>query len=133
LLAVSGNSHGVAFLALDQSTKRGSVADIWTLTVQARPLALSDTESSSEYVRHMSIDCAKRTFSLISEDAYDAADRWVLWMPSRPSSAIEPSSVQDFMARVVCDGVSPPRRIIVHSPKEAREMTKKALALSRRR
>jgi len=127
---VGGNSQAVNYIALDTSTTKGSTADVWVFRVFAKPVGGDfGGRSPVESFRHISIDCARRSFVELSDDAYDAQDHWVLGTGREPSSRIEASSTQDFLARVMCDGESPPDRVIVRGVAEARDMTRKLLAM----
>src|SRR5438045_1151826 len=86
LLLIGGNLQALNYIALDQSAKRGSVADVWMFRVFAQPVAGT---GAVESFRHFEIDCAGRSFTELSEDAYDAQDRWVLGMPRQPAASIE--------------------------------------------
>jgi hypothetical protein len=118
LLLVGGNSAAANFVALDQSTKGGPTADEWQFRVFAKPVELSrpgdaNRKVSTQSLAHLKVDCAKRTFVQLSLDAFDESGRWVLGMEAERARAIEANSTQDFLAKVMCDGVQPPQVVVV--------------------
>ena len=124
------------FVALDQSTKGGPVADVWQFRVFARPVELSKPGAavhkvSIQSLAHLKIDCAKRTFVQLSLDAFDEADRWVLGMEPERARAIETDSTQDFLARVMCDGVQPPQVVVVTGHTAALRLARQVLGQAR--
>jgi hypothetical protein len=122
LLALSGNSQGASFVAIDQSSMHGGVVDAWVMRVLAEPVVLSSPSEKPEVTvsqtfSHWKVQCAERTAVELSGDGFDPAGRWRIegvdiHRPGPPRK-IEPNSAQDFLARVYCDGQQPPRPVVV--------------------
>jgi len=108
----SGNSHGASFLDLERTSTSGSKVDAWIFQVPAEPYSLPDDppdQKVAQLVIHLGLDCAKRdTFSDLGSDGFTDAGKRVVWLPSFPPQVLEKSSMQDFVARMVCDGEKPP-------------------------
>jgi hypothetical protein len=122
LMGLSGNRHGASFVALDQSSRRGPLVDAWVMRIFAEPVVLSapDDKTRVEVVQsftHWALDCTGRTARRISDDGFDASGKWLIAdiVPQKPEppTAIEPSSVADFLAKFFCDGQKPPQMMTV--------------------
>lgn len=113
LLLVSGNSRSANFIALDESSKNQTDVDLWVFTVMSPPIVLSGATDPKRLIvaqtlAHFSIACATRRVTKLSEDGFDDVGRWLIAGPGDAPAPIVRDSAQDFMARVMCDGVQPP-------------------------
>jgi hypothetical protein len=113
LLLVSGNSRSANFIALDKSSKNQTDVDLWVFTVMSPPIALGGATDLKRLVvaqtfAHFSIACVTRRVTKLSEDGFDEVGKWLIAGPGDAPAPIVRDSAQDFMARVMCDGVQPP-------------------------
>jgi hypothetical protein len=130
------NGRAANFVALDQSSKKDATVDAWVFRVFVPPVVLGDShdktrlESAQSFI-HWRVDCTHRTARRVSDDAFDAEGHWLLsvTVPERPEpdAPIEADSTQDYLAKFMCEGVSPPQAIIVTGHVAALELARRAL------
>lgn len=128
----SGNRVGASFLDLERTSKSGSKVDVWIFQVLAEPSGVPGSEPSertAQIVMHMALDCARRTtFTDLGSDGFNTSDQRVVWLPASPPQPLERSSLQDFVARMMCDGEKPPTPTPVIGHKAAIQVTRQIFA-----
>lgn len=132
LMLFSGNAHGASFLDLERTSKTGSKVDAWIFQVLAEPYNLSGNDPNqrvAQIVFHLALDCAKRdTFAELGQDGFNAAGQRVVWLPASPPESLEPSSMQEFVVRMMCDGEKPPTPTPVIGHEAAVQVTRQIFA-----
>jgi hypothetical protein len=132
----SGNARGASFLDLERTSKSGSKVDAWIFQVPAEPYSLDGSPSGgdpsqrvAQILTHLSLDCAKRdTFAELGEDGFNAVGERVVWLPASPPEPLQPSSMQEFVVRMMCDGEKPPTPTPVIGHKAAVQVTQQIFA-----
>jgi hypothetical protein len=133
LMGLSGNEHGASFVALDQSSKQGPLADAWAMRVFAKPVVLSGPQDKNQTIvtqsfAHWHLDCGRRTSEKLSEDGFDVSGKWLIGLVPRghigPPERIEPNSTEDFLAKFLCEGRQPPQVSIVKGHAAAVELAR---------
>jgi hypothetical protein len=113
LLLFSGNNSGASFIALDQTSKSGKLADVWTLSVAQVPNCLAGKGRPdgcvTEFTSRYAVDCSRlQSITLVSSEGFNSAGKRIVWLPRQPSKAVEASSLEDHVIAVMCLGVGPP-------------------------
>ena len=73
-----------------------------------KPYSLTKSRTAQntivQLMDHVTLDCAKRdAFILLSDSAFNSDGQRVVWLPRHDPEPIDPGSMQDHLAQVVCD------------------------------
>ena len=113
LLGVSGNERHANFIETDQTSRHNDLVEVTIFIVYTPGLPMRG-HLASQMVRRERYDCAKRTQTELGAQAFDDAGRLVMWLPAYPPENIREGAAEDYVAKVVCDGVSlPPTNTVI--------------------
>ena len=110
--------NGATFLVQEGQTKSGKSAVVWVYQIFEPALKVGPT-TIVQAMANWKIDCAARTVASIYRAGYDAADKFVIDTPAEAAKLIVPETSQDYVGRVVCDGVELPAESTVLGYKAA--------------
>jgi hypothetical protein len=112
LLGVAVGRTGATFIDLDHSVLKDGIANVRTFMVFDPPFPLKGKEVVQQ-VGERVIDCAHRTYIEHRSYAFDEAGNQVNWTSGNSVEPIATNNANDFIARVMCDGVRLPPRSYV--------------------
>ena len=107
LLGVAVGRGGATFIDLDHSVLKDGIANVRTFMVFDPPFASRGKEVVQQIGERV-IDCARRTYIEHRSYAFDEAGNQVIWTSGNSVEPIAPNNANDFIARVMCDGVRLP-------------------------
>jgi hypothetical protein len=128
LLLMSGNDISATFIEPDSIAWIGKTAVVTTYTVYEPPHAIAKGKIVVQGVNRHRIDCDARTRQDLGSEAYDDAGKSLVWLPERPAEPIEPNSLHDFIAKVVCEKVELPDSNAARGYIAARALALRAMA-----
>lgn len=109
-------------MVLDQTKLTGSSVDAWIFQVPSEPYSFAKDRTPQntivQVMNHLTFDCAKRdVFVLLSNSAFNADGKRVIWLPRDEPKPITPGSTEDLLAQVVCDHhpLPPSNTVIGHN------------------
>jgi hypothetical protein len=130
LMVVSGSSSNAVFIAMDETVRKGDVADVLVLDVFDPGLPVGQGRVVESVTRRR-LDCAKRTYQDHETSGYDDAGKVILSMPQEPARPIPSGSGYDYLARVACDGAEPREKMVAAGHAAALKLARELLTTHR--
>lgn len=107
LLGVAVGRAGATFIDLDHSVFKDGIANVRTFMVFDPALRMKGRDVVQE-VGERVIDCARRTYIEHRSYAFDEAGNQVIWTSGNSIEPIPLNNANEFIARVMCDGLRLP-------------------------
>jgi hypothetical protein len=126
LLGVAAGRGGATFIDLDHSVAKNGVASVRTYMVFDPPFALKGKDVVQQ-VGERVIDCVHRTYIEHRSYAFDEAGNQVIWTSGNSVEPIPANNANDFIARIMCDGVRLPPQAYVRGHVGALAMGRAAI------
>jgi hypothetical protein len=107
LTGVAMGASGATFLIPDKVSRTGDVVDVWVYRVFEPGFKVGEA-TVVQGLANWKFDCAARSQADIYSAGFDASDKFIVDLPPFPAKPLERESAQEFVGKVVCDGVQMP-------------------------